>query len=387
LTDNHSVRFPIGLVCFAGCFSPSPPTGAPCPDDICPSPLVCSPATKTCEKASTDASADTIPIDSTPDGCYGTGLVVVCPDAPLTGSTVITIATPTMLDTTASPLCLPYHLPNGTGDNRFCVVGAKTISVTPAGRWMFTGARPIVVIGWGATTIEGTIDVASHRDGLAGTASNAPECASGATPTQDDGGPGGSFATAGGAGGGTDQNPPVAAAPATGSITTLRGGCGGRPGSGANAGGAGRGGGALAVLAGTLSITGTINASGAGGQGAGASAGGGGGGSGGMIILDAATISVGATGRIFANGGGGGEGGAGNVGKDGSDSPAPLTAGMGGEGGAAVGGNGGDGATGTVGSKNGLNNADSGGGGGGGLGVIRVFPPQTLGGQVSPAPS
>lgn len=53
----------VGLL--AGCYSPAPPAGAPCVDGTCPTGLVCSPATHTCEHeaastddAGTDALAD-----------------------------------------------------------------------------------------------------------------------------------------------------------------------------------------------------------------------------------------------------------------------------------------------------------------------------------------
>lgn len=49
----------------AGCFSPKPPAGAPCPDGTCPSGLVCSPATQTCEPTAT--AIDAPPPDSPPD--------------------------------------------------------------------------------------------------------------------------------------------------------------------------------------------------------------------------------------------------------------------------------------------------------------------------------
>lgn len=57
----------------AGCYSPAPPTGAPCPDGVCPRPLVCSPATQTCETtaAPADAAIDadpTMKIDAATDG-------------------------------------------------------------------------------------------------------------------------------------------------------------------------------------------------------------------------------------------------------------------------------------------------------------------------------
>jgi hypothetical protein len=41
-------------VLVVGCYAPKPPTGAPCPDGACPTGLVCSPATQTCELQSTE---------------------------------------------------------------------------------------------------------------------------------------------------------------------------------------------------------------------------------------------------------------------------------------------------------------------------------------------
>ena len=51
-----------------GCYTPTPQPGAPCPDGICPSGLVCSPATRTCELSATDAGTGTadVPIDLAP---------------------------------------------------------------------------------------------------------------------------------------------------------------------------------------------------------------------------------------------------------------------------------------------------------------------------------
>ena len=43
----------------AGCYSPQPQTGTPCPTGVCPDPLVCSPATNTCERSATAADAPT----------------------------------------------------------------------------------------------------------------------------------------------------------------------------------------------------------------------------------------------------------------------------------------------------------------------------------------
>ncbi|HEY5948240.1 MAG TPA: hypothetical protein VIV40_22240 [Kofleriaceae bacterium] len=45
----------VGLL--AGCYAPSPPAGSPCLDGVCPTGLVCSPATNTCEHGSADRDA------------------------------------------------------------------------------------------------------------------------------------------------------------------------------------------------------------------------------------------------------------------------------------------------------------------------------------------
>lgn len=60
------------LVACVGCYTPHPQAGAPCPDGVCPSGLVCSPATATCELRAVDARVNDSPlrdaaIDATPD--------------------------------------------------------------------------------------------------------------------------------------------------------------------------------------------------------------------------------------------------------------------------------------------------------------------------------
>ena len=61
--------------CLAGCYSPTPPAGAPCgTGESCPSGLVCAPITHTCERTVTDARIDS-PLDArapdAPDGPPG----------------------------------------------------------------------------------------------------------------------------------------------------------------------------------------------------------------------------------------------------------------------------------------------------------------------------
>lgn len=61
------------LACSA-CYTPSPQAGSPCMrDHDCPSSLVCSPATNTCERTSADPDVDAQPIDAhLVDGCTPT---------------------------------------------------------------------------------------------------------------------------------------------------------------------------------------------------------------------------------------------------------------------------------------------------------------------------
>jgi hypothetical protein len=59
------VRWAVSLVALAACYSPSPQPGAPCPDGVCPTPLVCSPLTMRCEQ--TLATLDGDIVDAEPD--------------------------------------------------------------------------------------------------------------------------------------------------------------------------------------------------------------------------------------------------------------------------------------------------------------------------------
>ena len=346
---------------------------------------MCSPLTMTCEEV---AQYDARP-DAPPDavaGCYGVGIVAVCPDGSITGQDQLTVGSTMTLDTSTSPLCEPYHLPSGASDTAFCMIGSKAITISANGRLNVTGTKPLVLLGTNSITIDGVLDVSSHRGGIAGAASNSAACDN-ANSAGTQGGPGGSFTSIGGDGGAGAVGGRAAASPAIGMVNALRGGCRGIDGAGPNGGAGGRGGGAVALISEAIRIGGTVNASGAGGSGAGLDSGGGGGGSGGMIVLDGiVTLVAGA--RVLANGGGGGEGGgSGNGGNSGTDPTFPLVPANGGGGNASGGGDGGDGAAGSINATDGRSDTGSGGGGGGAFGVIRVFPSQNLAGSISPPPS
>ena len=56
------MRGEVTLLLIVACYSPSPQPGAPCADGRCPRPLVCSPATNTCERDAVDAASIDAPI-------------------------------------------------------------------------------------------------------------------------------------------------------------------------------------------------------------------------------------------------------------------------------------------------------------------------------------
>jgi len=306
------------------------------------------------------------------------------------------------IDTSDDTMCTEVVAQGDVDRTEVCVVAARKIEIHAA--VIAHGNRPLVLAA--IETFElaesGSISVASHRRLPNGAGATFGRCpgniidggnATGLT-NAGAGGAGGSFHTLGGAGGagsglGNTHAMPVME-PAPGFI---RGGCG--AGGGGNAriaagGGRGAGGGALYIMAdSTITIAGTLDASGeGGGSGAGGTAGmsggagGGGGGSGGMLGLDAPMITLAATAKLIANGGGGGGGGSSTQpGKNGTEAD-PTTAfpfaAIGGDGGSMnTGGRGGRGAAEATGALAGADfsgvGGDAGGGGGGGTGYIKTF--------------
>jgi len=351
-----------------------------------------------------DASIDAASIDAPPDAqaCFGTDPFTICLRSAPTRE--VQFSGPFTINTTASDLCAATI----SGGDGYCVIAATSITINGGITVQATGPKPLVLLASDSITtgISSTIDVGSHRANLSANeiigagADPTPSCDAGFAPTTvlgtSGGGAGGSFTGPGGRGGsGSGGNPGVgglAGALATAPVTTLRGGCPGQAGAGATNAQAGHGGGAVMLIAGTsITINGSIDASGEGGSGGqSAFTGGGGGGAGGMIVLDAPFITGSAAETvIFANGGGGGEGGnqnqTGEAGRDPSDEQAAV-------GGAAInnGGNGGAGAGGTASAlagANGTNVSGGGGGGGGGTGLFKAPANAVLGSRVSPPPT
>lgn len=267
-----------------------------------------------------------------------------------------------------------------TSDAGACVVAATSISLN--GLLRATGSRPLILVATEEIRINssGAIDVSSKRGAIElGAGANSSACVDGTTANVLTGGAGGTNIGKGGDGdlagiaasGGMASNPLQAP-------STLRGGCRGGTGAGLLGGAGGNGGGAVDLIAPTIVINGTINASGAGASAAGTTSGGGGGGSGGLIVLDSPDLTVNSSAAVFAQGGSGSEGGSGGAGTAGRDPTVAGQAALGGDG-SGSGGSGGAGATTGNGENGGPDsngsNLDGGGGGGGGAGFIKTTDP------------
>ena len=377
-------RLLCALLLLAGCEKTDPLYCRQHPEDV-----------TTCGGEAIDASVDASPHVN----CFGPpGPFEVClGPGPLPTATV---QIPSTFDTTDDPLCRTVQ-PEGWTANPACFIVASSIT-SAATQMLIVGARPLVLLAIQDITIDHPLALSSQRGGPTGPGATATSC-TGATDgavgtgtlVGGGGGAGGSLQTHGGAGGAGDS-PGASAGPPGASNPTippnlLRAGCPGTTG-GALGGAPGLGGGAVYLLAGgSITISSTINASGAGASSGGSgNCGGSGGGSGGTIALFAPTIT--STGSIFANGGGGATGGDGGgfKGTPGGDAPLPLVPAAGGAGGS--GGQGGSGfagvvATGNAGQGTAPNSGGKGGGGGGGGGGY-VLAPNTasLGTNVSPPP-
>jgi hypothetical protein len=396
----------------AGCYSPTPPTGAPCGENnACPSGQTC-----IAGFCGGDGTGDTgVPMDTqdidAPATCTtwnarhfqacaipapGGDLVLDASLADYTwdtntgvlkGKMNMTVAVTTMvLQQTGGPEVLLASV------NNFTVSDDANISVT--------GNRPLVIAVWENAVIDGDINASASLAGTGPGGANTvtTECPAsavgnpGTTTTPSHGGGGGAFQGAGGIGGSASSGNGVGLPVPT----VIRGGCGGGSGgqsSGGVVGTRGAGGGAVQITA-RVSITIPAGGSIAAGGGAGsfgriAYGGAGGGGSGGYIGLETPTLTV--AGVLAANGGAGGGGASdvaqGSPGANGLTSANPAIGGPGATvsnvGACGKGGNGSAG--GTLTGDPGVTTSCGGGGGGGGAGYILFWSPTTnVTGTVSP---
>lgn len=267
--------------------------------------------------------------------------------------------------------------------SELAVFRATDLLVPPGVAVQFIGDRPAVLAIFGDATINGTLSAAARNASTDLPAGSGPTvCLSGdgGTPSDREGGAGGSYRTLGGRGG----NDVLTVGPVNGTPegVPLRGGCAGGRGGGPTPGDGGVGGGALQLtVLGELLVGdgGVLSVSGAGGFGGLLEpSGAGGGGSGGTLLLEAGHITL-VNCALTANGGGGGQGGRngqalGASGADGSLSTAQAAPG----GNSTSGPSGGNGGVSGTAPTNGANGGGSqgGGGGGGAVGLIRINAPQ-----------
>ncbi len=260
---------------------------------------------------------------------------------------------------------------SATLDGRpMCVLGARTISVQSTVR--ITGSLPVVLVATDSLTvaIDATLDLSSSAvNNRQGAGSPGTACANSPAGGTFGGAAGGTFGARGG-NGGSGSGEAGGVAPGV-QVVSFDGGC---PGGALVQSFAGRGGGAVYLLAPSITINGTILATGGGGRGGLMGSGGAGGGSGGSIAIEAGALVLGGQARLVATGGGGGSGSCSaspGVAGDDADSdvlafggPGPGNAGDGGDGGFQLVQAG----AGDPGAKQ-----CGGGGGGGGAGTIQFF--------------
>jgi hypothetical protein len=317
----------LGVAVCAGCFRPSPPAGAPCPDGTCPNGQTC--VAGICQSEGTpgtDASGD-----ATPQLVPSNGISPTL----LEGATAELMFDRLSIDSDDGSIRSASIVVREAGEGLISginfvhfdgmgVFSAQRFAV-PAGKsWDIHGDNTIVLFA--ATTIDvaGTLDAgASGQSGAlgghgGGTSASNPGCRGHAGGAYDlgfgDGGGGGGGVATGGHGAPASMGTPVdggADTCASPSTRPLQGGHGGGAGgydstnSVLRGGPGGGGGGAIALVAmGSISVSGVVGSPGAGGLSNATGDGGGGGGAGGAVFLESLMISV--TGAITANGGGGG---------------------------------------------------------------------------------
>jgi hypothetical protein len=398
-------------VAMPACFAPTYLQPLCSADGQCPAGLMCTPQVagpRVCQPPGqpggpTDAGAPDAP-GVNDAGCTA-GVVDVCglpaPTAAFDASTAVTINTDT------DPRCRPLTV----AGRPLCLIYATAVTIAASGALTVTGGRPLALVSASTMAIGGAVDAGSHGAQI-GPAADDASCAFAANPEMDMGGAGGaaggSFTLAGGNGGTGDTDNSLGG-DGTGlggtrgaavSAPPLRGGCRGQKGGdeqpGGSVGGAGgHAGGALYLAAReSVSVAGSIRATGAGGAGGQAQAGGGGGGSGGMVMIESASIKI--SGQISANGGGGGQGGGrlppamevtGIPGADGALGKTPAAGGFGANGNDNQFSAGGAGGADTAAAGSGTSSILAGGGGGGAAGVIRLIGTTALAGSTISPPA
>jgi hypothetical protein len=434
------MRWFVGWLMIAGCYSPNPKEGTPCSvSSECPAPLVCE--SNVCGRGghgSSDAPDAAISDSQTgTDSSNGNDAALsFVPSNGIDPTTALGLTLPIEIDGTATfnvdtgringalsrsqgigvNSGIGYHQVM-SGATPLAVFSFHSLDVDPSATIKFNGSRAVVFVVARDAEIEGEIDLGGCTAGACpgpgggnGTlyTSTGGGCGGGAggvtnaSNAGDSGGGGGAGGGDGAKGGDDDEYSTVLAGGAGGiacipeTIEPLIGGSGGAGGGPGVITGprGGSGGGALQLTAfGSITISGVIDAGGGGGGGGGAdpngnnAGAGAGGGAGGAILLEAPSVTLTTSGILAANGGGGGAGGGGTTaGPPGQRGTRSTTPAAGGQRGNSSGGAGGAGETAAAPGGNVVDN--NAGGGGGGVGRIRIRASSpTIDGTLSPAPS
>ncbi len=429
---------PVGLTCQGDrCQASDGPTAADAPPVVDACEPSCDEAAQALVGCGANVACPAACIDASPD--VGAHCARIVPSNEASWPTVplapLEINDSVVLDTTTGAI---HRLPDGDpirGPGEGLVDGLEflpaastgmatfrvgSLAIAAGGTLWLTGDSPLILVVDGDAVVAGVIELGA---GCAGSGnevdascpgpgggegggrtlriSPAGGCGPGTNGVggasdSESGGGGGGHGSRGGDGGATTTS---GAAPAGGACGTAAleplsggsgGGAGGIDGTLRYGGRGGGGGGALQLsVAGTLEVSGTVDAAGGGGEAVpstpGEDGGGGGGGSGGAILLEATRLIV--SGVVVANGGGGGSGFTGTDGERGRRAGSQANGGPGT--GTGTGGGRGGALAGTA--QPGIDagpNSDS-GGGGGAIGRIVVRAPDggaTVDGVISPRP-
>lgn len=391
------MRLGLTLLVAAGCYSPTPQSGAPCGEGrVCPDGLRCVGDPGTCERTDfTDDAAVDVAIDACNATCSGSDLIacgqtITCTYGCVSTGTahcaamvpsngldpaLLIGATADYTDTAGASFDTEdgeikkgniILRPAGTGligGIRFEIVdnvgvfAAHSFTQTVGNDWSGGGANPLTLFAATTITITADLDASGGQFGASGPGGSANNssttvgtCRGRAgrliSVNKGEGGGGGGGATAGGNGGASSSSGPTGIGGSmctTPSTIPLRGGWGGGNG-GANGSNAGGGGGGAVSLVAMEQITvmngAAVAAPGGGGVVLTNGEGGGGGGGGGAVFLEAPKVVL--RGAVTAGGGGG----AAPTNTDGSNGAFASTAAAAGgsytgPGGTARGGNGG----------------------------------------------
>src|SRR5262249_4075751 len=151
-------RFVVTIVFGAGCFNPHYEQTS-CPAGQCPMGLTC--------------------IDGQCRQCLGGAFLTVCLQSAPMGQMSLSSS----VDTGGS-MCVAIEVAISTsGADKYCVLAGTRISIIAGANVRATGSKPLVLVASDSISVDGTLDVGSHRGLVQGGAGfNFAGCEPGVTP-------------------------------------------------------------------------------------------------------------------------------------------------------------------------------------------------------------